>query len=225
VPDRIDALCIYVHGTYRDAAFFRDGLSDFAEAHHCLILAPLFPAGIIEPDDVDNYKFLLFHGLRFDTLLLQMVAEVRQRYAIAVSRFLLGGFSGGAQFAHRFFYLHPQQVQAVSVAAPGRVTMLDADADWWSGVRNVPTLFNTSIDLDALCTVPVQLSVGSEDIALLDEHVMGNTRLERVKKFYAHYQDYGLKVCLDVVAGAAHEGKPLLDQSIAFFESILEPEH
>ncbi|MEJ7757326.1 MAG: hypothetical protein WKF83_14410 [Nocardioidaceae bacterium] len=74
-------------------------------------MAPLFPAGIIEPDDIDNYKWLEYHGIRFDKILLAMVDEVAQKYHLDARRFLLHGFSGGGHFAHRFFYLHATRLQ------------------------------------------------------------------------------------------------------------------
>jgi predicted peptidase len=42
-------LLVLIHGTERGAQRYRDTFSDFAEKHKCIILAPLFPSGIIEP--------------------------------------------------------------------------------------------------------------------------------------------------------------------------------
>ena len=35
-PQDIQHICVYVHGTYRDAEFYRNHLQDFAEAYHVL---------------------------------------------------------------------------------------------------------------------------------------------------------------------------------------------
>src|SRR3989337_879487 len=83
VPERVTpapTLVVYVHGTERNAAWYRDALIPFADARDCVIIAPLFPAGLIEPDDLDNYKNICFHGIRFDHVLLAMLDEVEQRY-------------------------------------------------------------------------------------------------------------------------------------------------
>src|SRR5687768_818991 len=76
------ALAVIIHGTGRTPQTYRTLFKDFAEAHDCVILAPLFPAGIIEPGELSNYKFIKFHDIRFDTLLLSMVDEVARRYRI-----------------------------------------------------------------------------------------------------------------------------------------------
>ena len=129
VPDEIRRICVYLHGTYRDAAFYRDQLTNFAIRNEVLVICPLFPAGLIDPQDVENYKLLRFREIRFDKILLGMLDEICQRYAVTIERFMLGGFSGGAQFAHRFAYFYAERLTALSLAAPGRVTLLDESLD------------------------------------------------------------------------------------------------
>lgn len=232
------AVCAYVHGTERDAASYREALIPFAEACGCIILTPLFPAGIIEPDDVDNYKNIRFHDIRFDHLLLAMVDEVVQQYGLTERRFLLGGFSGGAQFAHRFYYLHPQRLLALSAAAPGRVTLPDEQLNWWLGVRDLPEQFGQPLQLDALRRVPVQLVIGADDTEdfMLDqtspywmpgvEHI-GHTRIKRLRCLYASLTARGVDATLEIVPDTTHEAAPLIVRAAAFFANRLkeQPTH
>lgn len=229
VPDEIQRICVYVHGTYRDAALYRDHLSDFAIRNRVLLACPLFPAGLIDPDDVDNYKNLLFRGIRFDLILLDMLEEIRERYDVANDRFMLGGFSGGAQFAHRFAYLHPGYVQALSLAAPGRVTLLDDSLDWWSGIRDVEQLFGQVIDAGALRGMPIQLLIGENDdsdITVLEGDTdwvpganhAGITRRERLDTLLQQYQRIGCDVTMEVIENSGHDWLPLRDATIRFFE-------
>jgi len=51
----------------------------------------LFPAGIIDPDDLHNFKFLEYRGIRFDLVLLAMIDEVNRRVPLETERFLLHG--------------------------------------------------------------------------------------------------------------------------------------
>jgi pimeloyl-ACP methyl ester carboxylesterase len=232
VPQEIRQICVYIHGTYRDATLYRDHLQDFAENHRVLIVSPLFPAGIIDPEDVDNYKHLLYHDIRFDQILLHMLDEIRERYGIANQRFLLGGFSGGAQFAHRFAYLHPERVRALSLAAPGRVTLLDETLDWWAGIRDIETLFEQSIDIELLKNLPIQLLVGQEDnadITIQEDspywvhgaNRAGTTRHERLVSLHQQYHQMGCDVCLKIVDNCGHEWLPLKLPVINFFETIV----
>jgi hypothetical protein len=73
------------------------------------------------------------------------------------------GFSGGGQFAHRFLYLYPERWAAVSVGAPGRVTMLNFSQKWPVGVADTETLFDRSVSLNRIQQVAIQLVVGSGD--------------------------------------------------------------
>lgn len=89
-----------------------------------------------------------------------MIDEVAGRYGVNAERFLLYGYSGGGHFAHRFFYLHPERLKAVSIGAPGSVTLPDENHDYWVGCRNLEALFGKRLDIPAMRTVPVHQVVG-----------------------------------------------------------------
>lgn len=221
-------LVVFVHGTGRNPFAYRDAASAFADEHHCLILCPLFPCGIPEPRSTENYKFVSFKGIRFDLLLLSMIDEVAAIYRLDARRFDLFGFSGGAHFAHRFFYVHPERLAAVAVDAPGVVTLLDFDRDWWCGVRNFSSIFAKELNLEAMRAVAVQTIVGSEDTATWEIAVQpgwpfwmegitasGSTRVERLAALRDSWQQAGIEVEHLIVPGAGHE--LLLSPALDFF--------
>lgn len=229
VPAEIRRICVYVHGTYRDAAFYRDQLTDFASRNQVLLVCPLFPAGLMDPWDVENYKLLRFCEIRYDLVLLGMLEQICQRYAVSADRFMLGGFSGGAQFAHRFAYFHAERLSALSLAAPGRVTLLDDTLDWWSGLRDAERLFDRAIDIPALRALPIQLLVGAnddDDITIAEDdpgwtpgaNVAGATRRERLDSLYRQYQRIGCEAKMEVIANCGHEWTPLREATVRFFE-------
>lgn len=227
-------LAVIVHGTNRPAQEYRDRFADFAEREQCVILAPLFPCGIIEPGELDNYKYIKFHDIRFDRVLLAMVDEVAQTYRVDAGRFLLHGFSGGGHFAHRFFYLHPRRLLGVSIGAPGVVTLLDEDRDWWVGVRDLAAQFGIPLDVPAMREVAVQMVIGGDDTEtweitiepssprwMLGADAAGRTRLDRMVSLRERFQRHGITVRHDVVPGIGHEGYKLLDPVKAFFAETL----
>ena len=232
VPDEIRRICVYVHGTYRDAAFYRDQLADFARRNQILLVCPLFPAGLIDPLDVENYKILRYRDIRFDRILLGMVDEIRQRYAAPGERFMLGGFSGGAQFAHRFAYFYPDRLTALSLAAPGRVTLLDELLNWWSGIGDAEQLFGRAIDILSLRMLPIQLLVGEDDAAEITiaeddpgwvpgANLAGATRRDRLATLHRQYRRLGCDASLEVIPGCGHEWMPLRAPTIRFFEASI----
>jgi dienelactone hydrolase len=226
-------LVVIMHGTGRDNTGYRDAFADFAEEHGCAVLAPLFPAGIDDPEDLHNFKFIEYRGIRFDRVLLDIVDEVGERFNLDTTRFFLHGFSGGGQFTHRFFYLHPDRLAAASIGAPGRVTLLDPDQLWWLGTKGFAEQFGQEIDLARLRTVPVQMVVGDQDVETWEinnpghsnwmdgAERTGRTRIERLRTLRDNYRAAGIDVRFDVVPGVAHSGRRILPVVQEFFAEIL----
>jgi len=111
-------LCVLVHGTGRTPSVYRDLFAGFADANRSIIVAPLFPAGIIEPGELANYKFIAFHDIRYDQVLNGIVDEIAARFRLAERRFLLFGYSGGGHFAHRISIFIRQGCSACRSALP-----------------------------------------------------------------------------------------------------------
>lgn len=226
-------LMVIQHGTGRTAAQYRDAMAEFSEAHGCAVLAPLFPAGIGDPDDLHNFKFIEYRGIRYDEVLLAIVAEAGERFTIDTERFLLQGFSGGGQFAHRFLYLHPDRLCAVSIGAPGRVTLIDPDREWWLGTAGFEERFGTPVRLEEIRKVPVHMVVGAEDTETWEINnpgdsnwmdgadAVGHTRVERITALRDNYTELGIDVTLDIVPGVAHQGMGVLDAVRQFAARVL----
>jgi poly(3-hydroxybutyrate) depolymerase len=221
-------ILVIQHGTPRTAMACRDRYVDFAEEQRCIVLAPLFPAGIGEPMELNGYKLIAKHGVRYDRVLLSIVDEVAAAYNARSATFYLHGFSGGGQFAHRFYYLHPDRLDAVSVGAPGRITELDDSLPWWLGTQDVEERFGTRIDPAALQKVPVHLVIGSADTETWEINDVtsadwmsgatrtGETRLARIQALRTSLETQGIQVQLDVVDGAAHDDREITPAVQAF---------
>lgn len=228
-------LAVIVHGTARWAETYRNDFADFAEAHGTIILAPLFSAGMTAPRELSSYKFMRRGGISYDLVLLDMVSEVAERYRLRSKRFLLHGFSGGGHFAHRFLYLHPESLLGVSIGAPGIVTLLDFDHDYWVGVRNFNSVFGKEIDLEAMRRTAVHMVIGANDTETWEirltrkdslwmegaERLAEANRLDRMAALRESLEMHGIEVRQDIVAGAGHDGRLMLDPVRRWFESVL----
>ena len=227
-------LIVAMHGTGRTATAYRDGFAELAERRRAIVLAPLFPVGLIEPGELSNFKRLKFHDMRFDKLLLSMVDEVEQKYGIDARRFLLFGFSGGGQFVQRFHLLYPHRLAAVSIGAPGNVTLIDERRDWWVGTRTLKQEFGVELDLAEMRKVPVQMIVGELDTETWEITVppespawmegindSGVTRIDRLATLKANYERHGIPVRHDIVPGIGHAGWNAMAPVIDFFDGIL----
>jgi len=226
-------LAVIVHGTLRTAEGYRDEFAHFAERHGCIILAPLFPGGIDEPGDLENYKYLEYRGIRFDRVLLAMIDEVADKYRVDVTRFLLHGFSGGGHFAHRFFYLHARRLLGVSIGAPGMITLLDSSRRWWIGTQDLEERFGAASTPEEMRGVPVHMVVGADDNETWEindtssPHWMdgadatGRTRVERLAALRDNYRSVGISVRHDTVPGVGHDGYQVLGPVRDFFATVL----
>ena len=231
-------LAVIVHGTNRPASEYRAAFAEFAETHGCIILAPLFAGGITAPWELNSYKWMKAGDLRYDRVLLAMIDEAASRWRIQTGRFLLHGFSGGGHFAHRFFYLHPDRLLGVSIGAPGVVTLLDNDADWWVGTRDLAEHFGVTPNLEVMRQVPVLMLVGGDDtetweITITPDSPLwmpgadraGVNRQDRMNSLKASFEANGISVRHVVVPGLGHEGFNLLGPVYEFFAECLKAAH
>ncbi|MEM8660294.1 MAG: PHB depolymerase family esterase [Pseudomonadota bacterium] len=238
--DKDYPLVVLVHGTERGPHHYLKENAEFAEENDVILLAPLFPIGTHGGKDLENYKFLEYKGTRYDLILLSMVDEIRSKYRIDSDRFYLFGFSGGGHFSHRFFYLHPHRLQALSVGAPGVVTFIDDDSDWWVGTKNVYWRFNARLNPEAMQEVPVHMVIGAEDVEVwyedgpgviekddpfyMGEDVAGATynaagknRMERMTNLKKNFEAQGITVDMEVVPDAGHDETDMFPAMQAFF--------
>ncbi|KAI0837110.1 alpha/beta-hydrolase [Hypoxylon sp. FL0890] len=238
-------LLVSVHGTRRYLYDIED-LAPFAEATPCAILTPLFPTGLDGPDDVDSYKQIRTKTLRSDLALLSMLDEVVVRWPeVDTEKIFLMGFSGGGQFAHRFLYLYPERLAAVSVGAPGRTTVLDDQRNWPAGTKDAGSLFGKPINRDVIKGVPIQLVVGDQDVKVhggeefwtwmrrlkaqrgagsgaaenAEKYMfMDRGRLETIRDLRDSWKHDGIEARLDVVEGVAHDARGVRNSVLAFLE-------
>lgn len=213
-------LLVVVHGVRRTAERFRDALAGFAETHGCVVLAPLFPVGVPGPEDVLCYMSLRQGDVRFDLVLLRMVEEVAARWAVRAERFYLHGFSGGGQFALRFYCLHAERLAGVSVGAPGSITRLDPALPWPAGIADVAEKFGVTPRLGAPRSVPVHVTVGARDTRSR-RRPPHSTRVDQAAMLHQHLLDRGATATLEVVPGIAHDGFALLPAATRFLSSLL----
>lgn len=111
-PEKIDPakrywLVVGVHG-YRGIGKGAAGMKRLAAEKDSdfIVIGPSFENGYQGAPEKDNKK------------LLELVAEMKKNYKLH-DRFLLYGFSGGSQFAHRYLFKHPETLAACSAHSGG----------------------------------------------------------------------------------------------------------
>lgn len=186
---------VAIHGISRNAA----ELATRFASHHAFrdvnIVAPLF-----ERDRFGKYQQLISRRpteTRADEALFALLADLTERNGIATDKFLLFGFSGGAQMAHRLMMLHPKRIDRLCVASAGWYLLPDVDLAYPYGFGDgCPAAARGNDFLD----VPTTVIVGDRDIRI-DEAVcqdsaivsrQGKNRLQRARAWVQLLADRSL---------------------------------
>ena len=168
-PDHSLAPLVAVHGIRRGAKVFARGLAAEAERTGRVVIAPLFSEA-----DWPAYQRVVRKG-RADLALLALIGELRGAGIIRAKRVRLTGFSGGAQFVHRFAMLYPEQIEKLITSSAGWYTFPDQERFPYGlkdreGRRNQWGSYMAARLKDFLA-LPIEVCVGSAD-----NRPDGNTR-------------------------------------------------
>jgi dienelactone hydrolase len=214
---------------------YRNAFSDFADQNDVIVLCPLFPQNALYQGDLHTYKMLRGKGVNYDEILLDMIEELSTYYRVDAERFALYGFSGGGQFSHRFLYAHPDRLAGVAIGAPGTVTLINSEADYWVGTRNFQDLFGHPIDIAAIREVPIRMLVGDQDVWTRWVEIRttdaffwmdgandaGITRVARLEALRDNFDQHGIPVQFEIFPGVAHDDETMLSSVKSFFANCL----
>ena len=178
---------VSVHGVSRNADEHARLLSTYCETYGVILVAPIFSA-----EQHPDYQRLgrVGRGKRADLALNMIVAEVASMTGGCAETFYLFGFSGGAQFVHRYTMANPHRVAGAVIAAAGWYTFPDATRRFPYGTRMSKKLPAVRFDAEEFLSVPMTVMVGANDdtqsglrrTARLDRE-QGVTRIERARRW------------------------------------------
>ncbi len=203
-----------VHGISRNAEELASMFSTYCERLNVVLVAPYFSQG-----HSTDYQRLgrSGRGPRADAALHSILEEVAWLTGAATARIHLFGFSGGAQFAHRYAMAHPHRVARAVVAAAGWYTFPDARKRFPYGIRASQDLPDLRFDPEEFLRVPITAIVGDQDTSTAGvrstrrvNEQQGQDRIERAKNWVESMQ----------AAARAYHLDPLVS-----FESIPGGDH
>ena len=207
-------LVVSVHGMSRNVDVHARLFSACSELYGAVLVVPHF--SVTEHPD---YQRLGRTGLgkRADLALNQIVAEVAAVTGASAERFYLFGFSGGAQFAHRYVMAHPHRIESAVIASAGWYTFPDPARRFPNGIRPSAKLPGVRFDAEEFLRVPMKVIVGANDDestglrreVRLDRE-QGSTRVERARNWVAAMQ----------AAARAHHLEPAIS-----YEELVDSDH
>jgi pimeloyl-ACP methyl ester carboxylesterase len=213
-------ICVAVHGISRNAHELAKLFAVHAERTAAVLVAPYF-----SPERYSDYQRLgrSGRGTRADVVLDSIVEEVAWLTGADATQIYLFGYSGGAQFAHRYAMAYPQRVARAVVASAGWYTFPDARERFPYGIAPNRELPSVRFDPEEFLRVPMTVLVGELDTT--DEGLrrtervdrqQGETRVERARKWVEAMREAARayrvepRVSFEAVPGGDHSFKRLV---------------
>jgi pimeloyl-ACP methyl ester carboxylesterase len=217
---------VAVHGIARDAEGMARRLADRARGLGRTLIVPLF-----SKEDFPRYQRAACDR-RADRALLGLLDALVSDGTIPAGPVDLAGYSGGAQFAHRFAWLYPHRAGRLILAAAG----------WWTFPDAAPFPYGLGAAVDGPADAPrwlranaadfldraIAVAVGAEDCVpdantrsgpAIDAQ-QGADRLTRARRWSAAIRDaaerFGLppRVSLTVLPGCGHNFQTCADAGL-----------
>jgi pimeloyl-ACP methyl ester carboxylesterase len=203
VPENLDsslAPLVAVHGVGRGARNQARQFMQRARDQGRLVVAPLF-----DTERWAGYQRIAARGQRADLALLTLLDSVTFQTGVSTRRVAMFGYSGGAQFAHRFAMLHPHRVERLCVCASGWYTWPSATEQAFphstGSTRRRRLGEAAESNLGRFLQIPLQVAVGERDNvvdALTRSNVLldaqqGTHRLQRAQRWVQALQQLAEK--------------------------------
>jgi pimeloyl-ACP methyl ester carboxylesterase len=228
-------LLVAAHGISRNFEEHARLLAPYAEERGVVLVAPDFPEG-----EFGDYQRLGRRGRRADLALDQIVREAESLTGASARTFYLFGFSGGAQFAHRYALAHPERIARAAVAAAGWYSFPDTATPYPYGIgpASGDELSDVRFEPDKFLRVPIRVFVGAADTGSRNvrrnprvDRQQGTTRIERAQRWTAAMrraaESRGLEplVTCELVPGVGHSFRRFVEAGAGerVFDALFEP--
>ena len=185
---------VSIHGWTRNAAEHAFRFARLAETKGVTVIAPLFSRRKHK-----HYQRLeIREGEQCPAVALEhLLRDAQQRFNIDTRGINLFGFSGGAQFAHRFGMMRPHLVNRLALMAAGWFTMPDVEVPYPLGIAPSGILADRIFDLQSFFGCPTRVFVGERDLRRDDslktgkqiDRMQGRNRVERAQRWVAAMQE------------------------------------
>ena len=152
---------VTVHGISRNAREHAKRFAPFAERYGVILIAPVF-----SQKSFPDYQRLgrKGKGERADIALNNIIDEVGRLTNAKTDKFFLFGYSGGAQFVHRYAMVHSERVAKLVLGAPGWYTFPDPTVKFPRGIAQTKSLPDVTFDPKSFLTIDTCVLVGERDV-------------------------------------------------------------
>jgi pimeloyl-ACP methyl ester carboxylesterase len=204
-------LLVLVHGVSTKPEMLIELLAVDAAKHGRPLMTPNFH------DSFDEYQRLGSPEAPLESAraLVAALGEAFKRVGQPQAPVDLMGFSGGAQFVHRFGLFFPKMVRRIVISSPGWYTWLDDKEPYPYGTGPSAASENLTPDVLAFLKLPKLVTVGEDDTERDSQlrtgkvDVQGRTRLQRAHRWVDHINEQaerrgGVRTQLEILPKTPH---------------------
>lgn len=152
---------VCVHGISRNAKEQLSAFSQQASEEDFVIVAPYF-----SKKQYRGYQRLELGSAGYTSAeaLNEILCDVEERFAVDTEKLSLFGYSGGAQFAHRYAMLYPERINKLIISSAGWYTFPDRDMKYPLGLQPTQSFsVDLSKNLAAFLKLKIRTLVGELD--------------------------------------------------------------
>ncbi|GEM_PF-1108795 len=190
IPSNVNRLLeplVFVHGYSRRAEDQLNALQELSERTSRALIAPCFTK-----EQHRRYQRLGrgSDGMRADAYFNACLEHAAEQHELSVDRIILLGYSGGAQFSHRYAMIYPQRVARLIAIAAGWYTFPNPEVSFPYGLATARKLRAVSISPEQFLRIPMTVLVGAKDLDTVNlrrnvelDTQQGSTRVERARRW------------------------------------------
>ena len=219
LPDSLSdksKIMVCVHGISFNAKEQITTFSERANKHNYIIVAPCFYKKYYK-----GYQRLETGAAGYTPAIAldKMLQDVEDKHGVDTQIFSLFGYSGGAQFSHRYAMFYPERISRLIVSSAGWFTFPDEEKIYPYGLKNTPDFSSTIKNkLAKFLQLPIHVIIGELDNIQDDglnkrkliNRQQGYHRLDRAKNWVDALQSQSkamsLKSCIRfiIIKGCGH---------------------
>ncbi|WP_439861750.1 alpha/beta hydrolase [Pseudomonas sp. MBLB4136] len=205
-------LFVCVHGISRNARQQQEAFRATADELGVRLLAPEFSHDRFPGyQRLDNGLGLTRADLAFNRMLMSLGSDLR----VLGWTLDMFGYSGGAQFCHRYALCYPARIRSLVLTGAGWYTFPDRAVKYPRGLANWPSVLPGPAAIETMTRIPTLVLVGDRD-TLRDASLrkgeridkqQGRNRLVRAHKWVESWRQLGHVATLELaeLQGGEHD--------------------